>query len=160
MNTFIIFSPSEGFWQSNLGWSYCPNEADTLSEIDKEYYERNPRCLPGTQLSDVIIVPKENYSHLNYEEVTDRVIEVLSGFGGDVLKQFSDKYAKKKLTYLGDSLFRDSQKEIVGFGEVLESIKGQLEDLSNEALGDIYNEIQSNKVYPDGFEGFYHQLIR
>lgn len=157
---YVIFSPTEGFYQTDFGWSLFPDECDTLSEDDKQHYADNPSHMPFSSANDVSIVPKANYSRVDFDDMVDRVMEVIEQSSElDILAETANSVLNEEVVALEDELFViDGVEHITE--DILIKVREAIESNESDWLADFYNGLQSNNCWFDGEDGFYHQLVR
>jgi L-cysteine desulfidase len=159
MKKYVIFSPTEGFYLTDFGWSYSPDEADTFSEEEVLKAASNPGFLPGSDGQDVLLVPKADYSHVEFDDMIDKLIMALTQFDdGDDIALLMNKHMDAEIIYIEDEQLALDGKT-VSLEDALSLFRDIINELERDVIAGVYESIQKNKAWPDDYDGFYHQRV-
>jgi hypothetical protein len=149
---YAIFSPTEGFWLTDFGWSYSPEECDNLMSHDIT----RATCLPGDDAQFVIL---SDYTHVDFDSLIALLIGELSNCDGVSIEDFITQHLGVPCHYLEDSVWLVNNKAQLSSDEIFHFIERALnsETATCASLEGVYNSFSENTAIFDDSEGFYHK---
>lgn len=149
--SYIIFSPSKGFYTGCGQWDDDPAEATEFGCND------DAQALSGQD--DARFVNPKLYTQETFEEVVDRFVESLGeDLDGHVIADVASEILDAEVSYEEDSGWHYG-------GETLawEDLKGHIEEslggCERDALMHTYNGYCTNQIFLDHDGGFVHQQV-
>lgn len=146
-NPHVIFSPSEGFWLSDFGWSSYPDDADQLTEEQVAYFSKYPIYLSSKYKGDVSIQPMNLCAYMEFDELVEHIISIVSSNekGVEIANEVS-QVVESTIEYCDDSVFLDNGVE-ADIDEVMLIYRVALMECDCDTLIDIVNRIDEVQIW-------------
>jgi len=151
---FIIFSPTEGFWSNEDGWSSSPLEA-TKFNFDTELESHE---LPITAANDATQVSSEHYSHLTHDEMVAQACDAIISASTKSLSKFVGLMLPGHYTQIDNDNWCANGTNI-NSAVLRQRFEKILSCASPASLTAIYHDVSQCQCWADGDDGFYHQQV-
>ena len=148
----VIFHPKEGFWKSDFGWVFGPDEADKILPAEAKKY-----ALPESDGVESCLIPVSHAAHLALETMAAGLAErIVAWEDGNDIAGFCATQTGLRVTYDGDSMWT-VDGSIMDASELEKALTDEFSNMDTKSFARLYNGQQEDFVaIPDEDGNLYH----